>query len=210
MMSLKSDPQPQKNLKQLLDTISEEHLRIKIDEPLFYAASMFSIPDKCPINQFQLIEVAGAFVQHLYEHGVLLPQTLSADQARAEALYLIETAYKGTTGTGLGVALTDAQNQFYNGLAVVLNGLMDSIRQRQRQIYMRGMHQMLIDPSDWLSRTHITKEIYEVLPTSESPGLERCSVSQMTGECIDLIILHRETDRILAEMVRPQGPNTNH
>ena len=186
----------------ILDSLSEDHLRQRIDAPFDAAVAAFVPPADAIASQVEFLDVVGAFIKHVYARGILFPQKLSGPQARAEALHLLDQGYKNAFAAGYHAALVDAMDTMQDGLRVVLAALAEIIRSTERWKYASCMLRSAVDPLDWNAQLQITETVLETCREWLPETVLRCPTAQLTGEWVSILLLHLDTDRVLLGALR--------
>lgn len=145
-------------IDEILDALSEETLQILINDPIDRAVKTFPFRFERVDSHRAFILILGAFVQHLYKHGLRAPRHLTDAEAQEEALWFLERHYRGEHVQGFEGACLDAMC----GSRFGLEGLFDKIaaiqKDQQRQKYISWVLTSHIDPSDWQLRIRLAEE----------------------------------------------------
>ena len=151
--------QAQEILDRLTAELDEEHLHRIIDARIDDAMSRFQWGDRsCQSQRDFLVEVS-RFVGHLYRHGLRVPQSFTSRQACAEAIALLERAYRSAKDVGYDAALMDAVGSDGPGLDVVLAQIAEAVKLRERQRHERWVCTKHLIPCGWNTRCMIAEQL---------------------------------------------------
>ena len=151
--------QAQETLDCLAAELDEGHLHRIIDTRIDDAMSWFQWGDgSCQSQRDFLVEVS-RFVGHLYRHGRCPPQELTSPQACAEAVSLLECAYRSAGDAGYEAALLDAVGSDSPGLEVVLAQVAEATKLKERESHMRLICTKHLLRCGWNTRCLIAKEL---------------------------------------------------
>jgi len=174
-------------IDEIMKRLDEQRLRQTIDDPLDAAASSFQLEEQPNVTPGLFHWVLGDFVAHVYESGLSLRQRLSPEQARAEAISLLNAAYQGVHGSGYETALIVAVDPALDGMALVLARLTETIKALERQKYTRWVFADALEPLDWRSRCRVAETLLDRLSPFLPPELLRCAAAQLADEIPALI-----------------------
>lgn len=175
-------------IDRIVELLAEQRLRQTIDDPLDAAASSFRLEEQPDITHVLFQRAIGDFVAQVFEHGPALPQRLSPQQARAEAIALLDAGYQGAHSSGYEAALLDAMDPALDGMMLVLAQLTETIKTLERQKYTRWVFTETLAPLDWRSRCRIAEVLLDRLQAFLPPDLLRCTAAQLADEIPALII----------------------
>ena len=182
-------------LRELFETLDEEHLRRKIDEPLHIAAGSFRNGSGGSFSHLRFIEEIGSFAQHIYRHGLLLSEELSPEQARAEVVALLERYYRSNTGHGFAAALLDTANAENGRLESVIEYLVQAIKCSQREKYTQHIFNACLNRCDWQTRCRLAELLLNHFRPFLPENILRCPPAQLVGNIPELLLgcLHVQT-----------------
>ena len=187
MRSSCRDESPQGWLRRVCESLDEETLRRTFDDPIDEAAAGFLLDATACTSHRQFLDVAGRFVAHLYGNALPVPVHLTEAQARAEALYILESGYPSESGERFDDAYLHAVDALFDGVAQVLHTTKEVIRARLHQDYLEGVLETELGPLDWKMRREIAvllvRELWDYLPDN----LRNQSVRSMTETIEDLV-----------------------
>ena len=192
---MKSFPR-RRELEEIIDSVvrllDESLLRHEIDEPIDAAASSFEFSNmvEASAENAVFLQTIGAFVAHIYQHGIRAPRTLTWEQAQAEAVFLLEQAYKGTSTNGYDGALRDTAKSGVQGLCEILMVLADTLKAIRRQWYERWVVSTHIEHLDWEVRRDVTAIVLERWGQLMGKDVEGWSPEELTPACAWLIKAH--------------------
>ena len=159
MMSSDKDTGAQEILSRLINELDGEYLHQTIDARIDDAASRFPSGDGVCRSHQDLLQAAARFVRHLYKHGLRVPQALRFHQACAEAVSLLERAYRGAWDAGYEAALLDAVGSGGSGLVGVLAQIAEAVKLRERESYTCWVCAKHLIPCGWRTRCEIAKQL---------------------------------------------------
>ncbi len=149
MTSSPENTMPESILDGLLEALRDDRIRREIEAPIDTAAASFGMQKKNARTAKEFIELTGEFVAHLYKYGLPLRLEMSPDQARAEAIYLLERGYQSSGGRGYDAALLDAVSEPEGNPGAVLKSLAEIVKGIERGKYVRWILIRHVDPLDW-------------------------------------------------------------
>ena len=198
---------PRKELNQILNEtlrlLNARTIRQGIDEAVDAAASTFKHVGCIPVGNHNaaLIEAAGEFIAHIYRHGLACPRSLAPDQAKAEALFLLEHSCQGTNADGYEEALRDTVKYGAEGLRAALRGLADIIKQTQRQQYISWVLNTRVRQLDWNTRKDLAALIIERWGICLDDDIAQSSPTALACACAELILDYVASDESLRQVM---------
>jgi hypothetical protein len=81
-------------IEEVLEEINDEYLYRRIDEPIERSAASFEFDRDAPVTHQTFIQVITGFVRHVYEQAHGCWQEMSAKEAYAEAVAILEEGYQ--------------------------------------------------------------------------------------------------------------------
>jgi len=139
-------------LDRMLALLDDDYIHTTIDLPLERASQDFArikyTAREDPRNS-PLLAQLGAYVQHVYAHGLRSPRELSMHQAETEAVFLLERFYQAQTGRGYEAALLDAASGEAEGADYLRAFLLDVLKQEERRKHVRWVADYGFDSQDW-------------------------------------------------------------
>lgn len=206
MTNFKAKNNTLKLIDEILELTGEMSVRSLIDEPIEKALIDFNFEIEGPLTYKVFINYIGSFVRDLYKNLPLGPQIFSQDQACAEAISILETAYQGSNTRGFYAAFLDARNPLLNGIEFVLLKLSEIIKARLRMKYTRWVYVSRIECADWVTRCSMAEILLERWRPFLSPDILMCSPVQFADHIPELINMLGSSDNIISEML---GSNMN-
>lgn len=199
MKSSDTHSAPERIVDSLLAELAEHRLTQEIDDPIDTAAAEF-VQSPGPVrSQGAFLGEVTRLVQHIYESGLRVPQRLSPIQARAEAVALLEQAYRSTHVVGYEAALLDATGPGDQGLELVLTRLTEIVKAAEREKCVGRVCADHLTGCSWTERCAIAErlvaEFWEFLPGD----VRRCHPAQLADEIPLLINVHLDSERCLAD-----------
>lgn len=193
------------DMLRLLDDRTLAHL---VDAPIDRAAASFDIPAETVASQAEFLQIVGAFLQHLARQ--LAGRRLQSWQSRAEAIALLDEAYRASHASGYYGALWDAVDPAAAGLPAVLAVLTEHLKARHRQAHVRWALTRAIDPADWPLRLAVIEAILDRWKSYLPRELQSCSAEQLVEMPLDLLLMDQDASRMLCRPGRlspiPQMP----
>ena len=160
-------------IERLVLLLDDENLRRQIDEPIEWAAQTFDCDVETPASQRQFNDVTAGFMRHLYAHMPACPRQLSPDQARDEAVALVELAYRPISTVPYDAALCEAIDDAQAGMATVLDRLAQALKAQCRQTFERWVFARYIDPFDWEINCAIAANLLDRARLPSAPATYR-------------------------------------
>ncbi|MFH1742652.1 MAG: hypothetical protein ABIH23_26910 [bacterium] len=192
-------------LKTLLERLSEKHLAEVIDAPIYEALENFDLDFDASFTYQGFIRMIGAFVQHVYQHGLLLKQELTEQQARGEAIALLERGYQSLGAQGFDAALLDATRPNQDNFSSILAQLADVIRLTQREQYKRWVAASFLHTSGWRQRCRIAEVLLKNFRTFLPDDILNSRLAELAPHIPDLIAAHLNPENILHQAIADSG-----
>ncbi len=179
----------------------------RIDEPIEMAALSFEglRTVSPPIDNATLLQVAGEFVAHIYEHGLCFAHVLTLDQAQAEAVFLLDYGYPGETGKGYDGARRDVSKHGLNALQGVPLALAQAIKGIQRRRYERWVLASRIEHLDWQTKSNLTAAILKRWGSHIEEIVDGRSPEELVQDCGNLIKDAAGSDETLMRWLSDSG-----
>ena len=193
-------------IEEVLEKTDEEYLHRRIDEPIEQAAASFEFDRDAPVTHQTFIQVITNFVRHVYEQAHGCWQEMSAKQAYAEAVAILEEGYQTSHGRGYDAAFLDASNPNLDGIEYVVAQITGCIITMVREKHIRGVCASRMELADW----PIRRQIAEILQKRWEPylpdNLRTCSPAQLAHYLSELVNLGLSADRTVGT-IRGAGAN---
>jgi hypothetical protein len=186
-------PQMNDILENILDTLSEDKMQEIIDDPIDQAVNSFSYPLETVNNHREFNRTMGAFVLHLYKHGLRASRNLTDPEAREEAIWFLEQNYSEEKTKGYDGALLNALSDNPSGISGVLGKIAQAFKDRERNNYSFWVLTSNIDPSDWQLRIQLTQEYLQQYGWQLPPEVQTYQISQIANHLEDLLLVHVST-----------------
>ena len=122
------------SIAQLLDPVLITH---QIDDRIEAAARSFKCPAKIRYSIPRLIGIMARFLRHVQRHAFAKGWQPTSDQARDEAIALLDQVYGTTSGNGFKHVLAEVTFRREMQPQPILEKLARYIMQRERLIYTR-------------------------------------------------------------------------
>jgi hypothetical protein len=121
----------------------------EIDAPIDQAVQDFQFEIKFPLHHREFNRAIAGLVVHIYRNGLRVPRDLSQQEAMSQAVWSLETGYRGLDTMGYEGAFLDASTNDIEGMETVLFQLAELIREEERRKYIRWVLISHIVPLDW-------------------------------------------------------------
>jgi len=191
-------------IEEVFEKTSEEYLQLRIDDPIEKASASFEFDRDAPIAHQTFTQVTTDFVRYLHEQGLWFGQTMSAVEACAEAVAILEEGYQAPHGRGYYAAFLDASNPNLSGLEYVLAQMAEYITALARSRHIRWVWTSRMELADWPTRCLIAEILLERWKPFLLDNLCTCPPAQLAGHLSELINLGLSTNRMVTKM---QGSN---
>ena len=179
MTNSSEEPTPEAILDRLSALLGEDRLRREIDEPIDrIVAKQLDARRVRADNPRQLHSFFGAFVKRLYLEGPCFTRHLSDTQAKAEAVRLLDQAYRGAHSRGYAAAVVDFMDKEWSGPAIVLGRLAEGVKALERQKRLRWAIATVFDRQSGVMK----RRLAEVLVERAKPFLPDRIVNMPLGE----------------------------
>ena len=188
-------------VEEVFEKTVEEYLQLRIDQPIEKAAASFEFDAAAPVTHQSFTQVTRDFVRHVYEQGLGCWQEMSAMEACAEAVAILEEGYEALHGRGYYAAFLDASNPELNGLEYVLAQMANYINVKARTRYTRWVCASRIELSDWPTRCLIAEILLKRWKSCLLPNVRACSPAQLAHHLSELINLVLSTNRTVNKML---------
>lgn len=161
-----------------------------IDEPVDRAAQSFARPDQGPLDHLHFLATVSQYVQHIYREAFPGGRQLTPEQARDEALDLLERGYEGRKGRGYEEALADASEASEMGPLRVLLQVAELIKALTRQRHIRRIQSEQITRSDFGMRCAVAQVLLEHVQPHLPSEKQTWPVERWAHLVDDLLELH--------------------
>ena len=146
-------------IREVSELLNEDALQQACDEPIKAAASSFKWPESDrPTYEF-FLNTIGSFINHVYAHGWNPRQVLAPDQAKAEAISLLQRYYQGQSASGFEAAFLDALDPTFNGMEFVVAQITQILATKAREQHIRWILHTRLNSLDWSNRRLIAAEL---------------------------------------------------
>jgi len=184
-------------VERLLELLSEGYIQREILTPLDEAGQSYPFERQIPFSHQRFIDTTAGLVRHLYRNGLRIPQDLSESESHVEAVNILETGYQSKSGSGYDSAFLDASQ---DGLEVVIAGIIEAVKTREKQSYTRWVFASQVDPHDRKTRICITEILLEKLEPIATASLKACSAAQLVDHYPQLLMQYIATENLCREM----------
>lgn len=199
-------PEADRRLRVLMRALTPAGIQERIGVPLEKAAGSYNAGPRTgsdPIQPEDIRREAGRFLQHLYAHGVTPPRRISAIQAEAEALALLESGYQGMGGRGLDAAIEDALSMPEEGMDIIHSALLEAVKQRSRQAYIQYLFHLFCDPTDWPLQIAMTQAFLEMAADCLPEAVAHGPAARFARQLPQLILNYIDAQSELHHLIRP-------
>jgi len=187
-------------IEEVFEKTDEEYLHRRIDEPIERAAASFEFDRDAPVTHQTFIQVITNFVRHVYEQAHGCWQEMSAKQAYAEAVAILEEGYQTPHGRGYDVAFLDASNPNLDGIEYVLAQMMGYIITMAREKHIRGVCASRMELADWPIRRLIAEILLKRWEPYLPDNLRMRSPAQHAHYLSELTNLGLSTERTVGKI----------
>ena len=188
-------------IEEVFELIDEDYLYRLIDKRIEEAAVDFKFDRKAPLTHQAFIRIIGDFVYHVYKNGLCVRQTLSAAQARAEAMALLEKCYESPHANGYFGAFLDVSNSKMDTHESILIQIAEIIKALAREKYIKWVYFNRIISLDWPVRCQIAEILIKRWAPFLPLNISQCSPAQLADHLPDLIEVLRSTDGTVRKML---------
>jgi hypothetical protein len=188
-------------IKEVFELIREEYLQLKIDEPIEKAAANFEFDRDAPVTHQTFTQITRDFIRHVYEKALWGWQKMSAREALAEAVVILEEGYQAAHDRGYYAAYLDASNPKVDGLENVLAQMARHIIVMARARHIRWICASRIELADWPTRYLIAEIILKHWESFLPENLRTCPPAQLANHLSELINVVLSIDRMVSKML---------
>jgi hypothetical protein len=188
-------------IEHIFKLIDEEYLCQFIDLRIDKATVNFEFDTEAQMTHRNFIRIIGDFVYHIYANGLLIRQTLSVSQARAEAMAILEEYYLGLHTRGYYAAFLDVSNAKLDGNEFIIAQIAEILKALARENHLKWVYFSHIAPLDWPTRCQIAEILLKRWRPFLPLNFHQCSPAQLAGHLDDLIDVLRSTNTKLNKML---------
>ena len=188
-------------IREVSDLLSEDALQQFYDDPIHAAASSFKWPEKDQMPYVFFLNTIGSFIGHVYAHGWSPRQVLTPDQAKAEAINLLQRSYQGQSSSGFEAAQLDALDPTFNGMEFVVNQLTQILVTKARKKHIRWILHTRLNSLDWSNRRLIAAELLRRWQIMAPDSMTKADSAQMADHCADLIMAQLSADAQVSDFI---------
>jgi len=173
----------------VMELVSEEHMQKAIDAPLQAAAATFDVRGKCTssVSHLGFADAAADFVSLLYQNGLSCPIYLDREQARAEAVFILDHTYRGEYADGFEGALMDVRSKGDAGLEAVLSHIFGVISSTLRDRHIKAVMTTRVQFLPWEKRQSLAAFLLEHC-NWDNPHLRQCAPWQLADLCPEMVM----------------------
>ena len=183
--------------------LDEGHMQESIDRRLDSAAVTFLMPgidSTIPSNR-GFLDLIAKFARHVHLCGLPISRNLTATQARAEAVSILERTYQGQGGRGYEAALVDTLSLGESGADYILSYVTNALKVEERRKHIRWVLATNIDSLSWESKRDIVCVILCRLKDLLPDEVRTCRPERLADFCARLILDNIETANELKHAV---------
>jgi hypothetical protein len=164
--------------QQILNTLRERHAESTlvelIDQPIELAVMTFACPEVVS-SQREFLDHLARFLQHVYAEVQPRGRQPTAEQARGEAVSLLE---QGGFPQGYRGAWWEASHAQGPGIPGILFELASFLVARHRESHERFVYSSVLDDLDWKTKCALSRLILEKWRDRKPPELSAASVER--------------------------------
>lgn len=183
------------SIREVFEKMSEEYLQLRIDEPVWKAATSFEFDRDAPVTHQTFMNVIADFVRHVHDQGLWGKEELTVAQAGAEAVAILEEGYQASRDRGYYAAFLDALNPDL-GLEYVLEQMAGYIITAGRTKHVRWVCASRLKLSDWTTRCLIAETLLDLWKPFLPPNVLECSPAELAHHLSELILVGISANRI--------------
>ena len=191
---------PAEILERLGTLLDESTLLREIDQPIEAALQQFHVSASQPLSTREFNAAIGDFVKHVYGEGLAVRRALSASQARAEAMMLLDAYYQGAQVRGYAGALVDATQPPPLGLGLILIRLAGIIAAAERQKYTAWVLARTLGPLSWPERCRVVEFLLQCFGRHLPQQLRLCPPEQLADDIPWLVASVLEVQKAIRQI----------
>jgi len=200
MTNSKGKHKAQQMIKNILEITDEEYLYQNIHRPIEETFEKFEFDREIPLSHEQFIHTVSELLRQIYRYSFSPQQIMTASQARAEALAILEEGYQSYQNArdhGYDAAFSDASDTQDNGLEFVLSQLVELIITRARYRHIEWIYATRLEMIDWQTKCLMAEIMLDRWKPFLPQSILSCSPSQLADYLSDLIDVILSSDRIV-------------
>ena len=188
----------------IIELIKEDQVRKLCEEPITQALMEFEYDPEVEVDHPRFLETVGRFIQHVHARAMYPRQRLSPEQAKAEAIRLLQSDYQGNAGSGLEGAYLDAIDPAYDGLRFVLKRMAAALSTKARENHLRWVFGSRLNTLSWSTRRAVAKELLRRWERSSPGTAPAVDPAQAADNCAGLLTALASAENQVAEIFSPQ------
>ena len=200
MTNLNDDTPPQEVIRILFEKLSEDHLLKTIDHPIQQATESFEIKKR---TEKEFISIIGEFVRHIYQTGLMVKQDLTKQQAKSEAVMILEQGYQNLGARGFDAALFDVKSINTEKLENMFMQIAEIIRFNQRERYKKWIIAKYLNQFGWRKRCRIVETLLNQYQSYLPEDLHQSIPAEFVNHIPELIITLMNVDQVLQQTTAP-------
>ncbi len=146
-------------LDTLIELLREEHVSQIIDEPIDHALQEFQLEIIEPLTHMDFNRTVSRFFREVTAKALYPNRDLSETESLAQAVFFLEKNYRGVQIPGYDGAWMDVSSEGED-IEQVLFQLADSIKQVEREKYMRWVFLSNVDQLDWEGKERLVSTYF--------------------------------------------------
>ena len=191
-------------IDEIIELIREDQVRELCEEPITQALMEFEYDPEVEVDHPRFLKTMGRFIQHVQARTVHPRQRLSPEQAKAEAIRLLQSDYQGNSGSGLEGAYLDAIDPAYDGLGFVLKRMAEALSTKARENHLRWVFDSRLNTLSWSSRRAVANELLRRWERSSPGTAPAMDPAQAADHCPGLLTALVSAETQVAEIFSPQ------
>jgi hypothetical protein len=204
------DSRARQALQRLTEALDDSAMARRIDEPINLALERYLAAHEMPSERREFLAATADLVRVLCRAESGGQTDLCPDAAKDEAVYLMETQYRGKYIDGFEGALMDAGQKERLNPADVWRELASIVKARRRARYLAYVKARFLDALEWDTRLAIAEILMARCRQSLPEPLRSLPIELAADEILDLLASDWTSDAQLEQVVRgPWSPQTD-
>ena len=189
MCSRREKQQMAQRLGDVIGLLRAEHVTNTVDRPIDEALGPFVLNPESYASRDAFLDTLAQCVQLVYAQGLLVPRKLTEEQAKTEALHLVESSYQSPNGArGFSAALVRVQIHGPEGVKEILDDVLTSIIGSERQKYVSWVLGKYVQALDWHEKCLMVKVIFEGFGDFFDSAITGSPPERFADCCQDLVL----------------------
>lgn len=175
--------------------LDEGRLQERFNKPIMASTVSFQGNSDIFSNSNNILSFIGAFMRHVYLHGIKPAIHLSRNHAAAMGLEYINNA------EGFDNAYLNILNDSEQGMEQIVQTLTGMIIDRQREAYISGVLSRSIDPWNWELNYKLTEILLKELKPHFPSHLQDLSAGMFVSNLNELIVTKCKQNTAIQNML---------